>query len=138
MFVPEKAERYFNRIIALAVSVSGAILFVEIVKVTVFRADVSEYLAVGAYGFRYPGFTYNSDLSSFPSEYGAISGAITVTLCKMMPSYRPTLILLAFLLSGGQIITGVDFVSDILSGLAIEILSCLVVERLLNVNSRAE
>jgi hypothetical protein len=72
------------------------------------------------------------------SEYGAISGAITVTLCKMMPSYRPTLILLAFLLTGGQIVTGVDFVSDLLSGLAIGIPSFLVVERLLKVDSRAE
>ena len=95
----------------------------EIVKVTVFRAGVSEYLAVGAYGFRYPGFTYNPGLSSFPSEYGAISGTITVTLCKMMPSYRPTLILLTFLLTGDQIVTGVYFVSDILSDIAIGISS---------------
>jgi hypothetical protein len=55
-----------------------------------------------------------------------------------MPSYRPTLILLAFLLTGGQIVTGVDFVSDLLSGLAIGISSFLVVERLLKVDSRAE
>jgi hypothetical protein len=60
-----ESRKILNRIIALVVSVSGAILSVEIVKVTVFRADVSEYLAVGAYGFWFPGFTYNPDLSSF-------------------------------------------------------------------------
>jgi hypothetical protein len=49
----------------------------------------------------------------------------------MMPSYRPTLILLTFLLTGSQIVTGVDFVSDILSGLAIGISSFLVVEAII-------
>jgi hypothetical protein len=38
---------------------------------------------------------------------------------KMMPSYRPTLILIVLILNGGQIVTGVDFVSDILLGITI-------------------
>jgi hypothetical protein len=134
-----ESRKIWYRIIALMVSVCGAILCVEIIKVTFYRATVSEYLDIGAYGFHYPGFADNPDLSSFPSEYGGISGTIAATLCKMMPSYRPTLILLVLILTGGQIVTGVDFVSDILSGVAIGISSFLVAERLFTfIESRSQ
>jgi len=119
-----------NRIIALVVSASGAILCVEIIKVMFWRTNVSEYLAAGMYSFRYLDFANSQDLSSFPSEYGAISGTIATSLCKMMPSYRPTLILLVLILTGSQIVSGVDFVSDIFSGLAIGIASFLVIEKI--------
>jgi len=119
-----------NRIIALVVSASGAILYVEIIKVMFWRTNVSEYLAAGMYSFRYLDFANSQDLSSFPSEYGAISGTIAASLCKMMPSYRPTLILLVLILTGSQIVSGVDFVSDIFSGLAIGIASFLVIEKI--------
>jgi len=125
-----ESTRPRNRIIALVVSVSVAILCVEIVKVTFCRVNVREYLTVGAYGFRYPAFANNPDLSSFPSEYGAISGTIAASLCKMIPSYRPTITLIVVILTGGQLVTGTDFVSDILSGLAIGISSFLVVGQL--------
>jgi hypothetical protein len=125
-----ESRRAFYRIIALVASVSVAILCVEIVKATFCRVNVSEYLTVGVYGFRYPAFANNPDLSSFPSEYGAISGTIAASLCRMIPSYRPTIILIVVILAGGQLITGADFVSDILSGLAIGISSFLMIGQL--------
>ena len=94
------------------------------------RANVSEYLTLGVYGFRYPAVVNNPDLSSFPSEYGAISGTIAASLCRMIPTYRPTIILIVVILAGGQLITGADFVSDILSGLAIGISSVLMIGQL--------
>jgi hypothetical protein len=125
-----ESRREFYRIISLVVSVSVAILCVEIVKVTFCRVNVSEYLTLGAYGFRYPAFANNPSLSSFPSEYGAISGTIAASLCRMIPSYRPTIILIVVILAGGQLITDAEFVSDILSGLAIGISSFLVIGQL--------
>ena len=110
-----------------------AILCAEIVKATFCRINVSGYLTVGVCGFRYPGFANSPDLSSFPSEFGAISGTIAGSLCRMIPSYRSTIILVLAILAGGQLITGADFVSDILSGLAIGISSFLVIGHLFSV-----
>jgi hypothetical protein len=76
-----------------------AILCAEIIKVTFCRVNVSEYLSVGAYGFGYPAFAKNSDLSSFPSEYAAISSTVATSLCGIIPAYRSTTILILVILT---------------------------------------
>jgi hypothetical protein len=50
-------------------------------------------------------------------------GPFVASLCRMIPSCLPTIILIVVILAGGQLITGANFLSDVLSGLAIGILS---------------
>jgi membrane-associated phospholipid phosphatase len=118
-------------ILALA-SIVLALVCVELLKFLFGRIGPEEYLATGAYGFRYlsvqPGH-------SFPSEYGALSGAIAGLLWTMAPTYRPTTLLLALLLPASQLLIGTHFVSDIVAGLAIGALASSLMRELLPTSS---
>ncbi len=123
-------KRSRNRILVLVIAAAIAILCVEIVKITFGRVSLSEYFATGAYGFRYINLTRNSDLSSFPSEYGAITASIASSLWRITPSYRSTIILLTIILTGSQLIAGTNFASDMVAGIASGIIAFLAVEHL--------
>lgn len=99
-------------------SVILALACVELLKFVFGRIGPEEYLATGAYGFHYLNLSVEPG-HSFPSEYGALAGAIAGLVWTMAPTYRPTIFVLALLLPGSQILIGTHFVSDIVAGLAI-------------------
>ena len=111
-----------NRIFALVLSAVLAILCVEVAKAVLDRISIDEYIATGAYGFRFFTLTGTTDLSSFPSEYGAIAGVAAAGLWLIVPVYRPTIVVLGMLLPACQVITAADFLSDIIAGLEIGII----------------
>jgi membrane-associated phospholipid phosphatase len=131
--VTGETNRTRNRFLVLVAAAAVAILLVEISKMIFVRISSTEYLATGAYGFHYFDRINGMGLSPFPSEYGAIAGATTGSLWLIARPYRPTIILLALILSGSQVIAGTHFLSDIISGFAIGLCAFLAIRKLFSV-----
>jgi membrane-associated phospholipid phosphatase len=120
----------WERLIVLFLTAVGAVLCAEVLKGALGRIGPEEYLASGAYGFRHFEFIGNMDRSSFPSEYGALTGVAAATLWVVTPTYRPTVVFLAMLLPASQLAIGTHFLSDIIAGIAIGIFVFVIVSKL--------
>lgn len=123
-FVSGEQKPSQNTLVSAIASAVLAIACVELLKFVFARIGPQEYLTTGAYGFRY---LSSQPSHSFPSEYGALAGSAATLLWTIVPSYRPTILLLALLLPSTQVLAGTHFASDVIAGLAIGalIFSCM-------------
>lgn len=84
---------YANQTLLLVLSVVLAALCVGALMVAFGRTGLEDYLTSGSYEFHY--FEGTIGVSSFPSGYGVMMGAIAATYWLFAPSFRPTIALLS-------------------------------------------
>jgi membrane-associated phospholipid phosphatase len=117
-----------NRALLLGLSIAFSVLCATILRVVLGRSGPDELFNAGTYGFHY--FAGSPDLSTFPSEYGAGVGAVASSLWMIVPDFRPTVGLVAVLALASQLLVGADFLSDLVAGLVIGIMTYGGLQRL--------
>jgi len=61
---------------------------------------------------------------------------VAAVLWTIAPTYRPTIVLLAIILPGSELLVGTIFVSDIIAGLTIGVLTSMVISELFGLADR--
>lgn len=99
-----------------AVAVSG--IAVQVIKHLVGRARPRMGLAPEFW----VGFTWDSDMQSFPSGHAATSFALAAWLASRWPRWAVVFYALAVFVSLGRVISGSHYASDVLGGMALGLL----------------
>lgn len=117
-----------NRAAYILVTSAVAWMFAETSEMVFGRSSPMLYLENGIYAFR--PFTADINFASFPSEHGAVSGAVSAAISICMPRYRSTFFLLAALVVASRLLSKAAYLSDAAAGLLSGAFIAIVLERI--------
>jgi membrane-associated phospholipid phosphatase len=104
-----------NRVLFMVLAATTPWLWADLLKMLFGRARPVLYLQNGFYGFQ--PLDMNPSFWSFPSGHSTVAAAVAVALSILMPSYRGTFVLLAFLVAISRVILGIHYPSDAVAGM---------------------
>jgi membrane-associated phospholipid phosphatase len=116
-----KKEILGNRCLLMLISISMANLFIEILKILFGRARPELLFSHGQYGLIF--FNFSNLFASFPSGHACTIGAICGAFTCFYPRLWLPSLLLSLILAFTRVILTLHFLSDIIVGLIVGLLT---------------
>ena len=116
-----KNEKWGNRLLLLIIAVPGANLVSGCMKMLLGRARPEAFFANKVYTFSI--LSHNDAFLSFPSGHAATIGAICGAFVCFYPRLWGPLLAIASLLAFSRILAGAHYLSDIVAGVAVGLLT---------------
>lgn len=126
--VKDAGEKFFFFFACIAVS--G--LATDIIKMLIGRARPVELQSLGLYGI-HP-LSLAASWHSFPSGHATTAFALATSLAILFPRARYGFIICAIALAASRVMVNAHFLSDILAGAVVGVLTTLALKKLFNLN----
>ncbi len=110
----------------VAIAVSGIVT--DIIKPILGRARPVELLRENIYGF-HP-FSFHAAWNSMPSGHATTAFALAAILCIQLPRWRFLWLALGLVLAISRIVVDAHYISDVVAGAAVGILSVIALRRM--------
>jgi len=116
-----------SRAIFVWFSIAFSGILADILKFIFGRARPSLFFEQHIYGFEF--FKTAHAWTSFPSGHSATAFSLGVSLAILFPKYKIPFLIIALLIASSRIIITAHFVSDVVAGSAIGIITVIAAER---------